>query len=222
MSLNLNDIESPNTGSNKLCPAGNHRARVVSLIDMGVHNNFFDSTKPPKPKVSVTYELLDEFMDDEETKPFWVSETFALSHPKADLGTSTKRMKAIDPANELNFDISKIVGLPCTVTVVHEPKKDNPSESRIKISNVTPAMKMKGMTMPELVNAPRLFLLATPDLEVFNGLPDWMKEDIKKNNNYQGSPLQAALNGGATPKAKVEPMPQPEHEEAAFDDEIPF
>jgi hypothetical protein len=48
-----------------------------------------------------------------------------------------------------------------------------------------------------------VFDLDEPDMEVFNALPDWIKDKIKGNLNFQGSPLQAALEkGGKQEKAR--------------------
>jgi hypothetical protein len=48
-----------------------------------------------------------------------------------------------------------------------------------------------------------VFDLDVPDVELFNSLPDWIKEKIQKNLNYNGSVLQNALEG------KGKPLPNP-------------
>ena len=64
---------------------------------------------------------------------------------------------------------------------------------------------------PELVNPSKVFSLDDPDLEVFNSLPDWVKEKIQSNLEYAGSPLEALLG------AKKQKEPKREQEEPAFD-----
>jgi hypothetical protein len=199
--------------------AGNYIARLVQVIDMGLQEQrpFKGEAKPPAHEVMFTYELCTEFMKDEdgedmEDKPRWISETFPFHNLKADLAKSTKRIKAIDPKLVHGGDLPEMVGLPCTVTVVNNVNKKDPSKVYVDVGNVTPPMK--GILVPELKNEPRLFDLDEPDMEVFESLPEWIQEKLKGNLNYAGSPLQTALEGKPTKAA-------PE-EEVEADDDNPY
>jgi len=54
-----------------------------------------------------------------------------------------------------------------------------------------------------LKNPARVFDLDNPSLEVFNSFPDWIKDKIKGNLNYQGSPLQKLLGDKPAPAKEV-------------------
>jgi hypothetical protein len=62
---------------------------------------------------------------------------------------------------------------------------------------------MKGMVVAELVNDPQMFDFDEPNMEVFNGLPDFLKDKIKGATNFAGSGLAQAL--GVTPEVTEEP-----------------
>ena len=52
-----------------------------------------------------------------------------------------------------------------------------------------------------------MFDLDNPDLEVFNAFPEWIRDKIKGNLNYEGSKLQKLLGGSAaTVKEKAPPV----------------
>ena len=192
-----------------------YMARIAQIIDLGlqprelwdtVSNKYVvDTEKRPQNKVMVTYEFLTEFCVDaagvpDETKPRWLSEEIFLLPLFSDLATSTKRSKAIDPQGKLAGNWEEYCTLPCTVTIAHK------ASGKAKIGMVTPAMK--GIPYPELKNQPKLFLLDSPDLEVFGSLPDWVKDKIKSNLEYNGSALDKLLGGEGAP-APVQPQPKP-------------
>ena len=47
-----------------------------------------------------------------------------------------------------------------------------------------------------------MFVLDDPDLEVFNSLPEWLRDKIKENLNYEGSALQKLVGGSAKSERK--------------------
>jgi hypothetical protein len=95
-----------------------------------------------------------------------------------------------------------MAGLACTVAVVINPSKADPTKVYQNVANVTPAMK--GIPVPELVNEPKIFDLTTPDMEIFGSLPEWLQGKIKENLEYQGSALQAAMEGEAPAPAPAQ------------------
>lgn len=178
--------------------AGNYLGRLVQVIDMGLQNQraFKGEEKPPAHEVMFTYELGTEFMKDEEgndieDSPRWISETFPFHNLKADLARSTKRIKAMDPKLIHGGNIGAMLGSPCTVTVVNNVNKKDPTKIYVDVGNVTPPMK--GIPVPELKNETRLFELDEPDMKVFDTLPQWVQDKIKTNLNFNGSPLQKLL-----------------------------
>src|SRR6187402_3731535 len=121
MALNAN---KPQTGGKKFAPqanieAGVYPARLVQLIDLGLQAQrpYQGKDKAPVQEIMLTYELVDEFMKDEEgkdieDKPRWVSETLPFHGLFADKAKSTQRYLAFDPKQEYEGDFSKAVGSP--------------------------------------------------------------------------------------------------------------
>jgi len=232
---------SSSASSNKKRPdpleSGSYPARVVQLIILGVQDqgSFKGEAKPPRLSIRVTYEILDEFMKDEdgndlEDKPRWLSEEFPFMSLKADLAKSTKRYYAIDPDDKADGDWSKLIGAPCVVTVVQEADK-RPGVDRIyeKVANVSAMRPKEAAKAPELKNPPLVWDFYDPDLEVFTKFPEWIQNKIKGAVDYEGSKLAQLLEGAVDGKvekkdsggAKTEKAPQrpaPEADEGDGED----
>lgn len=181
-------------------------ARLVQVIDLGLQPQkpYQGQEKAPVAEIMLTYELVTEFMKDEEgndveDKPRWVSETLPFYGLFADKAKSTKRYRALDPTEEFDGDFAKCVGVPINVTIVNNVTGDIVYNN---VGNVAPMSTKKALACPELVNPTKVFDLDNPDMEVFNALPEWLRDKIKSNLNFQGSPLQQILDkaGGQAQK----------------------
>src|SRR5690606_2893239 len=111
---------------------------------------------------------------------------------EADLAKSTKRYNALDPEVVFGGDFSKLLDIPCNVTIVI-----NKSGEKVytNVANVGAMRPRDAAKCPELVNEARFFDLDDPNLEVFNSLPKWIQEVISSNLEYKGSKLEALLSG---------------------------
>lgn len=200
MSLNLNSQKKGGGGvQQNVIEVGTVPARLVRVIDLGMQNRdaYEGQEKPPAHMVDFTYELLDVFMVDkdgneDENKPRWISESFPIHHPSADLAKSTKRAKALDPNNDFGYDLTRMVGAPCMITIGHKQSK---GKTYANIIGVSPMRAKDAEKAPGLKNDPVVFTLDEPDMEVFNKFPDWLKEKIQNNLEFNGSKLWAMLNG---------------------------
>lgn len=227
MSLNVNSAPKSTKSKSDPVEIGNYAARIVQVLDLGLQPQqpFQGNPKAPAHEIMLTYELVTEFLKDDEgndqlDKPRWLSENFPLNHISKDMAKSTKRYKAIDPANVAGGDFTKLVNAPLTVTVVHRPKPDG--GVYVNVGNITPPMK--GFPVPELVNPPKVFELDNPDLATFRDLPEWIQTKITSNLEYQGSKLQALLKGAPGKPQEDVPQAQPEAEaaETAKEGDIPW
>lgn len=236
--LNARNIKSANKGPEQpALDSGSYPARTVQIIDLGVQPQrpFKGEEKPPAHEVMLTYEFADEFMKDEngediEDKPRWLSETFPLRSLDADLATSTKRYKALDPKEDFGGDFTQLIDIPCTVLVVQNAGTGkNVGKVYTNIQSLSAMRPRDAAKAPDLVNPPKVFVLDEPDLEVFKSLPQWLQDKIKSNLDFEGSALQEALEGPqedskpkgkAEPKAKAKPAPEeaPEDDEEESDD----
>lgn len=181
--------------------AGTYSARVVQVIDLGLQPQpaWQGKEKPPAYEIMMTYELLDEFMKDEngdedESRPRWVSERFSLRSMDSELAKSTKRIKALDPDNSLDGDFAQLVELPCMVTLgIVTSKKDGRQFNQVM--NISAMRSKDAAKAPALQNEARVFCLDEPDVEVFKKLPEWLQKLIQSNMEYKGSKLEKALSG---------------------------
>lgn len=174
-----------------------YRAILVQIIDLGLQPQraYMGVDKPPANEVMLTYELVDEFMKDEngedvEDKPRWISETIPLHPLVADKAKSTQRYYAFDPEEKFGGDFSKCLEVAVNVTLVNNKSGE---KTYTNVANVASMSAKKAASMPELKNPSKFFDLDAPDLEVFNALPQWLQEKIKSNLNFNGSPLQKML-----------------------------
>jgi len=147
--LNANKVPSSNSSNSKrpdpVAP-GTYPARLVQVVGLGTQKQrpYKGDEKPPAMMIRVTYELLDEFMKDEdgndrEDAPRWISEEFKFLSLKADLAVSTKRYAALDPTKAANGDWAELVGAPCMVTIINEQDKRPGFEDRFydRVSSVS-------------------------------------------------------------------------------------
>lgn len=197
---------------------GNYPARVAGIIDLGVQPQrpYREKEKPPINEIMITYELTSEFLLDEDDnvladKPRHLSERIPFYPLTAELATSTKRYNALDPKGEFEGDFSKLVGCPCTVTIVNNKNKKT-GKIYNNIAAVTPPMK--GFTIPELKNEPRILDRSNPDMDVWGRLPDWIKEKIKGGLDYYNTKLATLLAD--------EPQREKSQNNVDEDDDVPF
>lgn len=233
MSLNANKVPSSGGKTYPALEAGTYEARVVQVIDFGVQPQrpYKGEEKPPCHEVMLTYELVDEFLKDEdgedmEDKPRWMSETFPFRSLKADMAKSTKRYKALDPEGVYGGDFTELINAACNVTLTTVKREDG--TERNYVGGVSPMQKRKAEKLPGLVNPPVVFLLDSPDIEVFNSFPQWIQDKMKGNINFEGSALQKALSGEAPTKKTKANVKEEEDDSPAFatdnddDEDVPY
>lgn len=219
MALNAKTVKA--TGGDRvaqaLVPKGNHFARIAQVIDLGLQARkaWKGTVKPPVHQLWVTYELVNSFMIDKNGKedkeqPRWISERMNLFSLSQENATSTKRMEALDADGSIDGDWGRVGGLPCTLTVTHS--KDGKYNN---IGAISPPMA--GIDVPELVNDVRIFDIDEPDMEVYEGLPDFLKTIMSEGLEFKGSRLAKLLDGeveSSVPSAPEEEVPE--------DDDTPY
>lgn len=219
MALNARKVKNNSGPKAPAIDEGAYPARLVQVIDLGLQKQeFAGEVKAPKNDIWITYELVDEFMPDEdgnpdENKPRWFSERLPLNNLDSDLAKSTKRYYALDPNEEEEGDWTQLIGRPVLVTITRKKRDDG---DRNYIGGTSAPRPKDAAKYNELVNPPKVFSMEDPDLEVFESLPDFLKDIIKGGLEYEGSKLDQLLSGGKkTTKKEVK-------KEEVIDDEIPF
>jgi hypothetical protein len=106
-------------------------------------------------------------------------------HPKSTLRSflTSWRGKGFTEEEAGSFDVTKLVGAACQLSIVHEPKKNFPGEFYAKISSVSTLMK--GVKAPDQINTSFVFSLEDFDVSVFNQLPDYFKSKVMGSKEYQ-------------------------------------
>lgn len=183
---------------------GMYKGRLVQLLDLGLQpRKFKGEDKSPAQEVSLTYEISDEFLLDEDgepqpDKPRWVSETFYLFNLDVDKAKSTIRYKSLDPALKYGGDFSLLMGTAVNIHVVSEPNKKG--MIYMQVSGLAPLREKERVGMPNLVNAPRVFDMDDPDMEVYEQIPQWLKNRMISNLEFGGSKLAEMLENLKLPQ----------------------
>lgn len=180
--------ENKGGGNKVLAPAGTHVARCYSMIEIGTITEDVMGEQKTMKKVRVSWELPNElhtFDDSKGEQPLAVHKEFTLSfHEKATLRKYLEswRGKQYTEDEAKRVDVSKLIGAPCMVTLMHKTSKSG--NAYVEITGIAPVMK--GMTCPPAINEPVLLYFNMPNWEgVFNALPDFLKEKIQSSQEYK-------------------------------------
>ena len=125
------------TGTNEYpkVPTGVHNARCVRVIDLGTQRSDYGGNITYKRQVLIIWEIPDQITNDQ---PMTISKFYTLSlHEKSNLGMDlvSWRGRPFTEQEKQGFDITKLIGVPCQINVMHN---DNGKE---KVSSVMPLGK---------------------------------------------------------------------------------
>lgn len=225
--LNSKKVPSNSGFKQPALEPGTYPVRLVQVISLGLQEQepYEGKAKDPVYKIRVVYELLDEFVVNEEgeedtSKPRWIGEEMAFHSLDSDLAKSTKRYYALDPEDTTEGDWSKLIGAPAMATIVKKKAKKSGNEYN-KVSELSAMRPKEAKNAPELKNETKIFDLDEPDLDVFNSLPTFIQDKIKENLEFEGSKLQELLEDGDKKSTKKETKAQPQEsdDEEDSDDE---
>jgi len=178
-----------------LIPAGNYIARCYGMVEVGTVKENFKGQDKMQRKVRIFWELpteLREFKDGEGEKPCGISKEFTVSmHEKANLRKVLEswRGQGFTEQDAKAFDITKLLGAPCMLNIIHETGKTDPSKIYAVIASVS--RMPKGMPAPAQVNKTLIFEYDKFDQVEFEKLPDWLKNSMKTTPEY----IAATSNG---------------------------
>lgn len=194
---------SSKTFERKLIPSGNHVARCYGMIHIGTvtEKNAMGELQTMN-KVLIDWELPLEkavFTEEKGEQPFVFSKEFTLSmNEKANLRKliSSWRGKALTDAEASEFDLTKLVGTPCMINIVHKQTKDG-SKTYANLAGVTPLPK--GLDCPAQINPKRILDYENWNQELFMTLPDWLSNKISSSKEYNqkfnfNTPVQPSLD----------------------------
>jgi hypothetical protein len=205
-------IASSNTSGKSFSPvdAGNYVARCYSMIHIGTIPEEYKGEKKEANRVRLTFELPTEtkvFKEENGEQPYVVSKEFTLSlHEKASLRKFLEswRGKGFTEQEASHFDVSKLLGKPCMLNIIHKTKLDG--NIRADISSVSPIPK--GLSCPAPVLPPVIFSVNSFSKEIFDTLPEFLRDKIMSSREYKQ--LSVPANEVVTPpehEAPIDPDP---------------
>lgn len=189
--------QSKGKSYNYIPEEGSQLGVIVQVLDLGMQPQraFQGKPKPDARTIRVTYELVNEVHDfDGEDKPLIVSEDFPFF--SSEKSRCYQRLHAIDPGfKKTGGDWSKAAGMPVQVQIVHRTVGEgDDAKTYANIAGISPLMK--GIPVPEeTFNEVLVYSTDTPDQEVFDKLPDFLKERITE--------------GGGAPKTEGQQTKKP-------------
>lgn len=180
-------IIAENTGKTReLIPTGNYVARCYQMIQIGTVKETFEGETKILHKVRIGWELPEELRVFDESKgeqPLVMSAEYTLSmHEKAKLRgvLQSWRGKAFTDDEAKSFDITKLIGAPCLLNVIH---KTNANGTFANVSGITPLPK--GLICHPAINKPFVLSFDDWDDAKFNSLPDFIKAKIASSLEYE-------------------------------------
>lgn len=166
--------------------AGTYPALCIGIVDLG--EQYSEKFKNYSDKVLVIWEIPSQTVTiDGEEKPRWLSKDYAASlNEKSNLYKTlvSWRGKAFTEA-ELSeegegFDLTSMLGAGCLIQVIVEEKENGP------YNQITSVIGMPvGMPGPTSGTEKIAFDMDNWSNEVFEKLPEWIQDRIKKSTQYQ-------------------------------------
>ena len=188
-------IISDNSKEFKIAPAGNHKARLFSSIDLGHQATEWAGESKIMHKVVLTWELhgdddLGFPLQTDDKKPLIVSKRYTVSlgdqaRLRQDLEAwSNKKMTAED---RKNFDLKGLLGKFCMVNITHSE-----DGKYANISGISPVPSALRGVQPEGVNPLLHFWLQDFDQAKYDALPKYYREKITESSEWRGQKQREA------------------------------
>lgn len=178
----------PQKTQRELVPEGNYPARIYELIELGTIEGSWMGEVKFTHKVRIGFELPTEkrvFDEKKGEQPFVISKEMALSF--GDLAGLRKVIEAVEgkkltDAEAVDYDVETILGKPLLVTVKHS----EPTQEGVQYANVAVYSPLiKGLTVEPLTNKIKLLTFEKWDDNLFQSLPDFLKEKIQSSPEYK-------------------------------------
>lgn len=182
-------IFATNAGTKRdLIPSGNYIGRCYQMIHIGTVVESFQGEMKQFNKVRIGWELPTErrvFKEENGEQPYVISKEFTLSmNEKSNLRKmlASWRGKDFSEDEAKKFDITKLLGVPCMINVIHKPKVSDPTSVYEQIASITPVPK--GIPIPDQENKTQVLSYDNFDFNLFNSLPDFIKDKMKTSVEF--------------------------------------
>ena len=202
MAFNVND--KPKMPQQELIEEGVYPARLARIIEIGDQEDKYGV----KSRVIFGFTIPSQTIEIEGEKKQRMMMTFPLNKTSNPDSTVARYVKALGGATW-----EDILGKPCMIEISHKTVN---GVTRMNITNVT--RPMAGFEVPQPDCDVFIFDYDNPNKEVYEKLSEYRQEQIKQAVNYQGSAVEAMLEGKMTSQQYA----QEAVEDAMTDDDIPF
>lgn len=202
--------------------ADTYPAVCVGVIDLGEQHS--EKFKNYQNKVMFLFEIIGETVDiDGEAKPRWLSKEYTLSlSEKSNLAktiTAWTGREITDDENENGFDVSTLLGRKALVVVTC---KENDNGTFNDITVITSPPKM--IQIPDAQSEQLMFEIESWNAEVFEKLPEWIQNKIKKSTEYQTkyAPTEKVAFKDGDKAGETDEKSSETHAEPVNTDTVPF
>lgn len=182
-------VATTNSTPKELIPSGNYIARCWQMIEIGTVEEEIMGDKKTLKKVRIGWELPTElkvFREENGEQPLVISKEYTLSlHEKSSLRKDLKSWRGKDFTEDeaKSFDITKLLGVPCMLNIIHKPSKRDASRFYEEISGITSLPK--GMKAPEQINKTLCISYDNFDEGAFSKLPEFIKTKMQSSQEYK-------------------------------------
>jgi hypothetical protein len=173
----------------ELIPAGNYIARCYKMIEIGTVPTEYLGEQKMTHKVRIGWELPTElkvFNQEKGEQPCVIEKEYTLSlADKSNLRKDLKSWRGKDFTEQEadDFDITKLIGVPCMLNIIHLVGKKDTSKTYQAIGSVSPIPR--GLSCDKQINPSFIFEFDKYDQTKFDSLPDFIKNQIKESNEYK-------------------------------------
>lgn len=197
-------IPKPTQNNFEPIPAGNYVGRCISMIDLGTQEFIYLGESKKQRKVRISFETPMEqkvFSTEKGEQPYLLSKEFGLSmNEKAALRKNLEswRGKPYTEEELENFDITKVLGQPCMINIIHKEKN---GKIYVDIASITPLPK--GLTCPDPINKIVEFSIEDFNQDIFDSLPDFLKEKITNSPEFIKKMDELSKDFQSTPEVEI-------------------
>jgi len=183
-------IKAPKQQIREQVASGSYPARCYQMIHIGTIPSTYEGLTRMRNVIRITFELPTEtkvFNEKVGEQPLVISAEYTLS-----LGDKSKlkpvlegwRGKKFTDSEIEDFDITKLVGVPAMISIIHNEK------GYAEISSISKLPK--GMECPKQVNENQVLEYDNWNEELFSKLPIFLRDKIVQSEEYKK--LKGILN----------------------------
>lgn len=184
MAFNANE-KPKKSFEQELIEEGLYPARLARITELGEQEDKYGV----KEKVVLSFTIPSQTIEIDGEQKQRMMMTFPLNKTTNPDATLMKYAKALG-----GVTWEELLGKPCMLEISHKVVN---GVTRMNITNVVKPMVGVDVAEPDCDSY--IFDFDNPDKDVFEKLSDFRKEQIKTAVNYEGSAVQAVLEGKSTP-----------------------